>query len=228
MSDRWQAPLADLLSYLDGIGYGEVYLPAVGEPEAGSAATEELTALAAKAAECTACGLCRKRTQAVFGSGNPAAELMLVGEGPGAEEDRQGLPFVGPAGALLTRILGAIGMQRDEVYIANMVKCRPPGNRDPAADEIAACRPFLERQIELVQPRVLVALGRVAAQALLETGDSLGRLRGRWHEVRGIPTRVTYHPAALLRNVDFKRPTWEDMQLVRDRVQQGPAPTRRG
>ena len=230
------ATLADVLRYLDDVGYGELYLEAAagaapdgalagrvassgGPVAAGDPARwRELAALAEEASRCTECRLCRDRRSVVFGSGHPDADLMLIGEGPGAEEDRQGLPFVGPAGALLTRILRAIGTERDEVYIANMVKCRPPRNRDPEPDEVAACRRFLEGQIDLVRPRVIVALGRVAAQALLATTESLGRLRGRWHEVRGVPTRVTYHPAALLRNAGYKRPTWEDMQVVRDRL----------
>ena len=156
----------------------------------------------------------------VFGSGDPNADLMLVGEGPGAEEDRQGLPFVGPAGELLTRIIQAIDLSREQVYIANVVKCRPPGNRDPQPDEIGACIGFLERQIELVQPKVIVALGRIAAQSLLGTDEPIGRMRGRWYRVQGVPTMVTYHPAALLRNPALKRPVWEDMQQVRDRLRE--------
>jgi DNA polymerase len=185
------------------------------------AATEvvsELAALAEQVAGCRQCKLCTTRTQTVFASGDPRAQLMLVGEGPGAEEDRQGLPFVGAAGELLNKILAAIGLPRDAVYVANIVKCRPPGNRDPEPDEVRACRGYLERQIDLVRPDVIVALGRIAAQELLGTDASLSRLRGDWHEVRGIPVRVTYHPAALLRNAAWKRPTWEDMQLVRDRL----------
>jgi uracil-DNA glycosylase family 4 len=146
---------------------------------------------------------------------------MFVGEGPGAEEDRQGLPFVGPAGALLTKMLRAIELERDQVYIANVVKCRPPGNREPGPDEIEACRSYLDAQIDAVRPRVLVALGRIAAQSLLGTDGPLGRLRGQWWQVRGVPTRVTYHPAALLRNETYKKPTWEDLQLVRDRLRAG-------
>lgn len=233
MNEPLSPQLAEVLDYLRGIGFGELYLSAAdgGEsapvseaavPEEVAARRRELAAVAEEAASCRQCRLCRDRRSVVFGSGDADADLMLIGEGPGAEEDRQGLPFVGPAGALLTRILRAIDLERDEVYIANMVKCRPPRNRDPADDEVAACRPFLERQIELVAPRVIVALGRVAAQALLRSGDSLGRLRGRWHEVRGVPTWVTYHPAALLRNRGYRRPTWEDMQVVRDRLREGP------
>jgi len=164
----------------------------------------------------------------VFGAGDPAADLMFIGEGPGAEEDRQGLPFVGPAGELLNKIIVAIGMRREEVYIANVVKCRPPQNRDPEADEAAACRPYLEAQIEAVRPRVIVALGRIAAHNLLGVSGPLSRLRGQWFQVQGIPTRVTYHPAALLRSATYKRPTWDDMQAVRDRLLElkGKAPAR--
>ena len=174
--------------------------------------------MAAEAAECRRCRLCETRSNVVFGSGPADARVVFVGEGPGAEEDRRGLPFVGAAGDLLTKILEAIGLRRDEVYIANIVKCRPPGNRDPAPDEIAACRGYLERQVDLLRPRLIVALGRVAAQTLLGREEALGRMRGQWHEFRGVPLRVTYHPAALLRNRSFKRPTWEDMQLIRDRL----------
>jgi len=181
---------------------------------------EELRELEEKASRCHACPLCEGRQTVVFGSGDPNAELMFIGEGPGAQEDRQGLPFVGPAGELLTKIIRAIELERDQVYIANMVKCRPPNNRDPEPDELNACRPYLERQIDLVQPRVIVALGRVAAQALLETKAPLGRLRGRWYPLRGAEVRATYHPAALLRYTKFKRPTWEDMQVVRDRLRE--------
>jgi DNA polymerase len=145
---------------------------------------------------------------------------MFIGEGPGAEEDRQGLPFVGRAGELLTKIIEAIDLTREQVYIANIVKCRPPGNRDPQAEEVAACRPYLEGQIDHIQPKVIVLLGKVAAQTLLGTDYTLGRMRGQWYHVRGVETRVTYHPAALLRNASFKRPTWEDMQIIRDRLRE--------
>jgi DNA polymerase len=175
-----------------------------------------LATLAAAAAGCTRCRLSEGRTRVVFGSGHPAAELMFIGEGPGAEEDRQGLPFVGAAGELLTRIIQAIEKTREEVYIANVVKCRPPGNRDPQPDEVTACRGYLDQQIALVRPRVIVALGRVAAQTLLGNDSPIGGMRGQWFRVQGIPTMVTYHPAALLRNPALKRPTWEDMQQVRD------------
>jgi DNA polymerase len=154
----------------------------------------------------------------VFGSGSPQAELMFIGEGPGEEEDRRGEPFVGPAGELLTKMIAAMGLSRDQVYIANIVKCRPPGNREPQPEEVTACRGFLARQLTLIRPRIIVALGRVAAQTLLGTGETLGRLRGTWYHLAGAELRVTYHPAALLRHADWKRPTWEDLQLVRDRL----------
>jgi uracil-DNA glycosylase len=190
------------------------------DPEARAARLAEISAAVAA---CRLCRLCEGRNKTVFGSGDPAAELMFIGEGPGAEEDRQGLPFVGRAGELLTKIIQAIGRTRDEVYIANIVKCRPPGNRDPQPDEVAACRPYLEEQIALVAPKAIVALGRIAAQTLLGTDAPIGRLRGRWFTVLGVQTMVTYHPAALLRNPALKRPTWEDMQQVRDRLQETPA-----
>ena len=232
--------LADLLAYLGEIGYGDLYLrPGAGpaaragapaEPPAAAPVnaaapadperTAQLAALAATAAGCTKCRLAEGRSRVVFGSGHPNAGLMLVGEAPGAEEDRQGLPFVGAAGELLTKILQAIDLRREEVYIANVVKCRPPGNRDPQPDEVAACRGYLEKQIALVQPKVLVALGRVAAQTLLGNESPIGQMRGRWYQVRGVPAMVTYHPAALLRNPALKRPTWEDMQQVRDRLRE--------
>ncbi len=195
----------------------------VGRAAAGGTGWEAcgtLEELAAAAAGCTRCRLAEGRRTVVFGAGDPRAELMFIGEGPGAEEDRQGLPFVGPAGELLTRIIEAIDLRRSQVYIANIVKCRPPGNRDPQPDEAAACRGYLERQIDLIRPRAIVALGRVAAQTLLGSSLPLGRLRGRWHSVRGVATMVTFHPAALLRNAAWKRPTWEDMQQVRDRLRE--------
>lgn len=223
----------ELASYLYDLGYEDLYLrpglqSASLAARASSADSEAETTqresrlqdLAAEASKCERCALAAGRHSVVFGAGNPAADLMFVGEGPGAEEDRQGLPFVGPAGRLLTRIIEAIDMRREDVYIANIVKCRPPGNRDPLPTEVLACRGYLEKQIELIQPKVLVALGRVAAQTLLGSDLSLGRMRGQWYEVHGVATRVTYHPAALLRNASFKRPTWDDMRLVRDRLLQ--------
>jgi uracil-DNA glycosylase family 4 len=239
-------PLADLIGYLSDIGYGDVYMrnrpreaaptvtrlppaaaspPAVrnpgldeGEAEPATARALKLAAVGDEASRCSACKLAAGRHSVVFGSGNPDADLMFIGEGPGAEEDKQGLPFVGRAGELLTRMIAAMEMRREDVYIANIVKCRPPNNRDPEADEVAACGGFLERQIELVRPRVLCALGRIAAQALLGVDTPIGRLRGQWYLKNGVAMMVTYHPAALLRNPDLKRPTWDDLRQVRDRL----------
>jgi uracil-DNA glycosylase len=161
------------------------------------------------------CALCPSRTNAVPGEGNSQARLFLVGEGPGATEDAQGRPFVGQAGNLLNGILEAIEVPRDSVYITNIVKCRPPQNRKPLPDEIAACIPYLHRQIEIVQPKVLLALGSTAAEAMLGVRKSLGELRGKVHTYNGIPLVVTYHPAALLRNPNWKKPTWDDVRIAR-------------
>ena len=161
------------------------------------------------------CGLCRDRTNAVPGEGNPRAQLMLVGEGPGATEDATGRPFVGQAGKLLDDILEAIDVPRETVYITNIVKCRPPQNRKPLPDEIAACIPYLHRQIDVIRPKVLLALGGTAGEAMLGVRKSLGELRTRVHSFNGIPLVVTYHPAALLRNPNWKKPTWDDVRIVR-------------
>jgi DNA polymerase len=164
---------------------------------------------------CEKCKLSKSRTKFVFGTGNPKANLMCVGEAPGFDEDRQGEPFVGAAGQLLSRILAAIGFQREEVYIANIVKCRPPSNRDPEPEEIAQCLPYLKRQIAMIQPKVILALGRVAGQTLLNTLVPLGKLRGSVHQIDDIKVVVTYHPAALLRNPQWKRSAWQDVQMLR-------------
>ncbi len=161
------------------------------------------------------CGLCPGRTKAVPGEGNPKARLFLVGEGPGATEDATGRPFVGQAGNLLNGILDAIEVPRDSVYITNIVKCRPPQNRKPLPDEIAACMPYLHRQLELIRPKVIVALGGTAGEAMLGVRRSLGELRGKVHTYNGIPLIVTYHPAALLRNPNWKKPTWDDVRIAR-------------
>ena len=167
-------------------------------------------------ANCTACDLYKTRTQAVFGVGDEQAEWLIIGEAPGADEDAQGEPFVGQAGKLLDAMLDAIGLQRgDKVYIANVLKSRPPGNRNPAPEEVAACMPYLERQIQLIQPKIILALGRFAVQSLLNTEESIGRLRGRVHQYQGIPLVVTYHPAYLLRNLPDKERAWEDLCLAR-------------
>ena len=181
--------------------------------DASAASWEELRVLVN---ECRACGLCKQRKQAVFGVGSETGPWLFVGEGPGADEDEQGEPFVGQAGKLLDAMLAAIGIRRGrEVYIANVVKCRPPGNRTPTPEEAAACAHFLDRQIALIRPKVIVALGKTAAMRLLETESSLGSLRGRTHRYGETPLVVTYHPAYLLRNLPDKAKAWEDLLLAR-------------
>ena len=177
--------------------------------------TPELDTVAALVRECTRCPLYRSATHPVPGEGNANARLMCVGEAPGAQEDASGRPFVGQAGQLLTKILGAIKLQREDVFIANVLKHRPPGNRNPLPNEVEACSPYLVRQIQLIRPSVILALGTFAAQTLLETKLSIGKLRGTIHQYHDIPVVVTYHPAALLRNPAWKRSTWEDVQLAR-------------
>jgi len=174
--------------------------------------------LRATVAACTRCALHESRTQTVFGVGNPDADWMIIGEAPGAEEDRRGEPFVGRAGKLLDEMLLAVGQSRERVFIANILKCRPPNNRDPSQEEAAACRPYLERQIELVRPRIILAVGRIAAQQLLQTDTPVGRLRGKVHQLGGIPLVVTYHPAYLLRSPGEKRKAWQDLLFARQTV----------
>jgi len=171
-----------------------------------------LLAVREQLGECTRCKLGAGRTNLVFGVGNPAAELMFVGEGPGEDEDRQGEPFVGRAGQLLTKMIGAMGYCREDVYIANVVKCRPPGNRNPEPDEIEACEPFLRAQIAAIRPKVVVALGKFAAQTLLRDTSPISRLRGRWFEYEGVRLMPTFHPAYLLRSPNEKGKAWEDLQ----------------
>ena len=167
-------------------------------------------------ANCTSCDLHKTRTQGVVGVGDEKAEWLIIGEAPGADEDAQGEPFVGQAGKLLDAMLAAIGLKRGEnVYIANVLKSRPPGNRNPEPDEVAACMPYLERQIQLIQPKIIIALGRFAVQSLLDTDEAIGKLRGRAHQYQGIPLIVTYHPAYLLRNLPDKAKAWEDLCLAR-------------
>ncbi|MDH4156323.1 MAG: uracil-DNA glycosylase [candidate division Zixibacteria bacterium] len=170
--------------------------------------------------DCQLCPLGQNRNKFVYGVGNPKADLIFIGEGPGAREDELGEPFVGRAGELLDRILAAIQLSRRDVYIGNIVKCRPPGNRDPLPEEMDMCLPHLVEQIRIIDPKVICCLGRVAAQALLKTKTPLGRLRNQWHDYEGIPTMVTYHPAALLRFPAYKRETWEDMQKLKARYDQ--------
>ncbi len=168
--------------------------------------------------DCQRCKLASGRTTLVFGVGNPRAELVFVGEAPGAEEDTQGVPFVGAAGQLLTRIIEAMGLRRDDVYIANIIKCRPPGNRNPQPDEIASCEPFLIAQLDIIKPKVICALGTFAAQTLLKTKNPISRLRGQWHAYQDIPLMPTFHPAYLLRNPGEKKVVWADIQLVMARL----------
>lgn len=189
------------------------------EPAQPAASADPAATLAAIRADLGDCARCKLhtlgRTQIVFGVGNPRAALMFVGEAPGADEDEQGIPFVGRAGQLLTRIIEAIGLERDDVYIANVIKCRPPGNRNPEPDEVATCQPFLVRQIDAIRPKVIVALGTFAARALVGGSAPISRLRGRVFACRGARLVPTFHPAYLLRNPAAKRDTWEDMKKVR-------------
>lgn len=184
--------------------------------------TMDWPALEAAVSSCQACGLCASRRQTVFGVGNRQARWMLIGEAPGEQEDRQGEPFVGRAGQLLDRMLQSLGLTRQDapaeqqVFIANVLKCRPPANRNPQPQEVAQCEPFLLRQIELVKPDIILAMGRFAVQSLLKTGDPIGRLRGRVHELAGVPVVVTYHPAYLLRNPADKALSWDDLCLARE------------
>ena len=165
--------------------------------------------------ECLKCSLGKTRTNFVFGVGNPHADIVVIGEAPGADEDAQGEPFVGRAGQLLNKILEAIQFKREDVYICNILKCRPPNNRDPLPEEIELCEPYLWKQLEIIKPKMILCVGRIAGQALLKTNDTLTSLRGKFFDYRGIKLMVTYHPAALLRNPNWKKPAWEDVQLFR-------------
>ncbi|RJQ85524.1 MAG: uracil-DNA glycosylase [Desulfobacteraceae bacterium] len=175
---------------------------------------DTLAQIRSEMGECRRCGLSAQRTHIVFGEGAPRADLVFVGEGPGFEEDRSGRPFVGPAGQLLTRIIEAMHLTREQVYICNVVKCRPPGNRNPETDEIKACRPFLQRQLAVIRPKVICALGTFAAQVLLDSTQPISQLRGRFHDINGIKVMPTFHPSYLLRNPDRKRDVWEDMKKI--------------
>ncbi|MER3417471.1 MAG: uracil-DNA glycosylase [Gemmataceae bacterium] len=196
--------------------------PQQARPAAVLTAEQKRAALAKLCQEVACCQRCpelvHNRTQTVFGVGDPGAELVFVGEAPGAEEDAQGEPFVGAAGQLLTRIIEACGLRRGQVYICNVLKCRPPGNRTPLPHEIANCFPYLEQQLALIRPRAICALGAVAAQTLLQTRAGISKLRGQFHDYRGIPVLCTYHPAYLLRNPSAKREVWEDMKKLMMRL----------
>ncbi len=219
-----RARLETVLRELDQFGVREVFLDRLGTFEAlalarGALPTvrapEGLDALAATAAECQRCRLSAGRTQVVFGRGSATADLVVVGEAPGGEEDRQGLPFVGPAGKMLDLLLLSIGFDRENVYICNVLKCRPPNNRDPQPDEVAECAPYLHAQLEAIEPRALLAVGKFAAQMLSGSDASIGGLRGRVHQYRGVPVVATYHPAYLLRSPQATRKTWQDLQVLR-------------
>ena len=192
---------------------GEPILPAFpNESWTGSKSLEELnTAIHT----CMKCGLGKTRIKFVFGVGNPKADVVVVGEAPGADEDEKGEPFVGRAGQLLNKILESVHFTREEVFICNILKCRPPNNRDPQTEEIDCCEPYLWKQLEIIKPKMILCAGRIAGQSLLKTNSSLTMMRGKMHDYRGIPLMVTYHPAALLRNPNWKRPCWEDMQMFR-------------
>jgi uracil-DNA glycosylase len=212
------------LQYLEAMGI-DVWLPRVSEhgeqtlsfeaaidnTEAETTTIDNWNALRTEVANCTKCALCATRTQTVFGSGNKQADWMLVGEAPGQHEDEQGMPFVGNAGLLLTEMLRAIGLTREEVFITNILKCRPPNNRDPHADEAESCNNYLQRQQQLIQPKIILAIGRIAAQTLLKTDEPLARLRGKVHTFNNTPVVVVYHPAYLLRSLSEKRKAWLDL-----------------
>ncbi len=211
-------------AYLEALGI-DVWVPSdqadmVADAAPGDLGPGELDwpQLRETVAACTRCPLHESRTQTVFGVGNQNADWLIIGEAPGAEEDRRGEPFVGRAGKLLDEMLRAAGQSREQVFIANVLKCRPPNNRDPEADEASACRGYLERQIELLKPKIILAVGRIAAQQLLHTDTPVGRLRGRVHHLGDIPLVVTYHPAYLLRSPTQKRKSWQDLCLAMDVV----------
>ncbi|HVP60870.1 MAG TPA: uracil-DNA glycosylase [Myxococcaceae bacterium] len=199
-----------------GAGRPSVVPVSLAEPQLARSSDERprLDEVRRSLGDCKRCKLCSGRRNLVFGVGNPKARLVFVGEGPGAEEDNQGIPFVGAAGQLLTKMIVAMGYSRDEVYICNVVKCRPPGNRNPEPDEIASCQPFLEAQLHAIRPSVIVALGKFAAQTLLRTDTPITRLRGQWREYVGVPLMPTFHPAYLLRNPPEKKAAWADLQAV--------------
>ncbi|VWC91068.1 DNA polymerase [Burkholderia lata] len=207
----------DDFAWFDAAPPGDPVPAAESRPAGTPVAALDWDALAARVADCTLCRLCEKRTNTVFGVGDHEADWMLIGEAPGENEDKQGEPFVGQAGKLLDNMLQSLSLKRgDNVYIANVIKCRPPGNRNPEPDEVASCEPYLQRQVALVKPKLIVALGRFAAQTLLKTDASIASLRGRVHAYEGVPVIVTYHPAYLLRSLQDKSKAWADLCLARD------------
>jgi DNA polymerase len=207
------------LEYQRDLGFSELTRSAA-PPAAAAGGATPLEEVRARLGDCRRCPLSTTRNQLVFGVGSPVARLVLVGEAPGREEDERGEPFVGEAGRLLDRILLAMGLQRDEVYICNVLKCRPPNNRDPEPVEVATCEPFLVQQLAAIRPELIVALGRFAIQTLLQTKVPISKLRGSWQEYQGIPLMPTYHPAYLLRNPLGKREVWADMRLVMQRLRE--------
>jgi DNA polymerase len=209
--------MQDWCSYFLGLGYYGFYVrprPAGAPAREAEAPEALLAAVAEKAQACRACGLIEGAQKMVFGVGSPRARLMFVGEAPGEDEDRQGEPFVGRAGQLLTKIIKAMGLEREQVYIANIVKHHPPQNRTPLPEEIVACTPFLEAQIAAIRPEVIVALGKPSAEFLTGNPEGISRIRGRWHDYKGVPLMPTFHPSYLLRQPGAKRKVWEDMKLV--------------
>ena len=233
-----QEIIADLISYLHRLqrkGIRSVYFDkssvdrfptpegdvALSVPQPAGSVVEQLAEVEGEVRECVQCGLHKGRTNTVFGVGDAAAKLMFVGEGPGRDEDLQGKPFVGRSGQLLTKMIEAIDLRRDDVYITNIVKCRPPENRDPQEDEVRCCEQYLVRQIDLIEPKVICALGRIAAHWLLDTKASLASLRRGDNEYRGTPVLVTYHPSALLRNPQLKKDAWEDFKRLRSMIGEG-------
>ncbi len=215
---HWTRQARAYLQYLIDQGISELLVPSAIPARDKPVSLEEIRA---DLGDCTRCALHAGRTNIVFGEGSPAADLMFIGEGPGADEDQLGRPFVGKAGQLLNKMILAMGMNREDVYIANVVKCRPPGNRDPLPEEVATCFPFLEAQITAIGPRIIVGLGRIATHALLKTDAPLSRLRGRFHERNGIPVMPTYHPSFLLQkgqSKTWKAEAWSDLKQVMSRL----------
>lgn len=219
MSDKNETlgDVRNLLEYAKSLGMTEVAVkdrPKNVKHEFRSVDSKSLETIRADIGDCKRCKLCTGRKNIVFGVGNPNADLMFIGEGPGADEDEQGIPFVGRAGQLLTKIIEAMGLKRSDVYIGNIVKCRPPGNRNPEPDEVKACIPFLIRQVRVINPKVIICLGSVAVQNLLNTEEKITKIRGNFKKWQDIPIMPTYHPAYLLRNPEMKKPVWEDIQKV--------------
>jgi DNA polymerase len=214
-----ETPQGETVPVVTPVAVAEDMFAAPKPEAAGTDRAEALRLIKEDLGECTRCVLARQgRKTIVFGEGDPNAELMFVGEGPGADEDEQGRPFVGRAGQLLNKMIEAMGLKREQVYIANVVKCRPPGNRTPEREEIETCSPFLLRQIAVLQPKAIVALGAVSARCLLGLNEPMARLRGRWFDFRGTRLAVTYHPAFLLRDPRQKKETWKDLQMVMEHL----------